>query len=278
MGMTMKPARNRNWAIYLSTGALAVVAAVAVYNLSSPFNKQHGFGDTPAEVLNRNGYLEIRPATNFGGPGTIVTVDLKTDNFVMMHPTCNMDWTEVSSLWQSSPSVNTNIASELSGEFKLGLDVLKRAGVDVGGNVINGIDMTFTNTKVLVLSDESRFGLEAKYLKGDCLHAVLRITEVDKKCVTQPISAMQADVNYHVKFSDKIDAGDKARILNKVSGALTSDGHTDTSDSVIGKGLFVGLKLDGAWCIVPNNGEPEKSVESLPTVQAAVVINHSATE
>jgi hypothetical protein len=272
----MKP--GSHWAIYLSTGALVVVGGIAVYNLTFPFNKQHGFGDTPAEVLNRNGYLEIRPATNFGGPGTIVTVDLKTDNFVMMHPTCNMDWTEVSSLWQSSPSVDTNIASELSGEFKLGLDMLERAGLDVGANVINEIDMTFTNTKVLVLSDESRFGLEAKYLKGDCLHAVLRITEVDKKCVTQPISAMQADINYRVKFSNKVDASDKEKILSKVSGALATDGRTDTSDSIIGKSLFVGMKLDGAWCIVPNNGEPEKSVESLPTAQAAVVINHSAAK
>jgi hypothetical protein len=83
-----------------ATGRSTSPREVAAYNLSSPFKKQHGFGATPAEVLNRNGYLEIRPATNFGGPGTIVTVDLKTDNFVMMHPTCNMDGTEVSSLWQ----------------------------------------------------------------------------------------------------------------------------------------------------------------------------------
>jgi hypothetical protein len=276
--MGMEPARKSHWAIYLSTGALVVVGGIAVYNLTFPFNKQHGFGDTPAEVLNRNGYLEIRPATNFGGPGTIVTVDLKTDNFVMMHPTCNMDWTEVSSLWQSSPSVDTNIASELSGEFKLGLDMLERAGLDVGANVINEIDMTFTNTKVLVLSDESRFGLEAKYLKGDCLHAVLRITEVDKKCVTQPISAMQADINYHVKFSNKVDASDKEKILSKVSGALATDGRTDTSDSIIGKSLFVGMKLDDAWCIVPNNGEPEKSVAGLPIAQASVVIDHSTRQ
>jgi hypothetical protein len=256
-------------------GAFVVVAALAAYNLLSPVNKQHEFGDTPAEVLNRNGYLEIRPATNFGGPGTIVTVDLKTDSFVMMHPTCNMDYAEVSSLWQSSPSVDTNIASELSGEFKLGLDMLKRVGLDIGGNVINEIDMTFTNTKVVVLSDESRFGLEARYLKGDCLHAVLRISEVDKKCVTQPISAMQADIEYHIKFSDKLDASDKAKIFNTVSGALATDGRTDKSDSIIGRGLFVGMKLDDAWCIVPNNGAPEKSVESLPTAQASVVIKHS---
>ena len=113
--------------------------------------------------------------------------------------------------------------------------MLERAGLDVGANVISEIDMTFTNTKVLVLSDEFRFGLEAKYLKGDCLHAVLRITEVDKKCVTQPISAMQADINYHVKFSNEVDASDKEKILSKVFGALATDGRTDTSDSIISR-------------------------------------------
>jgi hypothetical protein len=89
---------------------------------------------------------------------------------------------------------------------------------------------------------------------------------------------MQADINYHVKFSDKINASDKEKILSKVSGALATDGRTDTSDSIIGKSLFVGMKLDGAWCIVPNNGEPEKSVAGLPIAQASVVIDHSTRE
>jgi hypothetical protein len=89
---------------------------------------------------------------------------------------------------------------------------------------------------------------------------------------------MQADINYHVKFSDKVDASDKEKLLSKVSGALATDGRTDTSDSIIGKGLFVGMKLDGAWCIVPNNGDPEKSVAGLPIAQASVVIDHSTRE
>ena len=82
---------------------------------------------------------------------------------------------------------------------------------------------------------------------------------------------MQADVNYRVKFSDNIAAGDKAKVLGKVSGALATDGRTDTSDNIIGKALFVGLKLD-TWCIVPNDGQPEKSIASLPVTKASVVI------
>jgi hypothetical protein len=263
---------KRNWAIHLSAGAFVAVATVVAFNLLRPINNEHGSGNTPAQVLNRNGYLEIRPATNLGGPGIIVTVDLKTDNFAMIHPTCNMDWTEVSSLWESSPSVNTNIARELRGDFKVGADILKHVGLDIGSNVINEIDMTFENTKVIVLTDEARFGLQAKYLKGDCLNAVLRITSIYKQCVTQPISALQADIHYRVKFSDNINASEKEEILGKVSGALATDGSTDTSDSIIGKSLFVGLKLD-AWCIVPNNGESGKSIANVPTTNVSAVVD-----
>jgi hypothetical protein len=270
---TMAMGSKGNWAIHLSAGAFVAVATVAAFNLFLPFNKEHGSGDTPAQVLNRNGYLEIWPATNLGGPGIIVTVDLRTDNFAMIHPTCNMDWTEVSRLWESSPSVDTNIARELRGEFKVGADILKHVGLDIGSNVINEIDMTFENTKVIVLTDEARFGLQAKYLKGDCLNAVLRITSVNKQCVTQPISALQADIHYRVKFSDNIDASEKDKILGKVSGALATDGSTDRSDSIIGKSLFVGLKLD-AWCIVPNNGELGKSIASVATTNVSAVVDH----
>jgi hypothetical protein len=63
MEIAMRPARNKYWTIYLAAGAFVVVAALAAYNHLSPVNKQHEFGDTPAEVLNRNGYLEIRPGS-----------------------------------------------------------------------------------------------------------------------------------------------------------------------------------------------------------------------
>jgi hypothetical protein len=55
---------------------------------------------------------------------------------------------------------------------------------------------------------------------------------------------LQADIHYHVKFSDNVNASDKAKIIKKVSGALATEGHADTSDNIIGKGLFVGLRLD----------------------------------
>jgi hypothetical protein len=258
---------TRVWAIFALVGALIAVAGVAGY--LTAFKERQGFGRTAAEILRRNGYLLIRPATQLNGPGSIVTIESKTENFVELHPTCKMDAVEVTALWQSSPSVDTEFANELSAEFELGATLRELVGLNVGGQAVREINVKFENTRVVVLTDEERFGLSDKYMKNNCLHAVAHIASLGKGCVTQTISAMQADVRYRIKFSKNVSASEKAKILGEVSGALIEDGHSDSSDTIVGKGLFVGLKLD-AGCIVPNDGKHDsdadaKSIESLPT-------------
>jgi hypothetical protein len=253
----------------LLAGALVAAAGGGVY-LVAAWNGTSRIGETPGEILRRSGYLEIRPAANVGGPGTLITIDAKTNDYVMLHPTCNMDWQEIADLWQSSPTPDTEIAHQLEGEFKLDAQALKNAGFNLSAGAVDALNIRFENTKVVWLSDESRMDLGARYLKDNCLKAVLQVNSKDRKCVTQPISAMQADVIYRVEFSHDVTASEKAKVLGVMSGALTSSGTASGTDSVVGKGLFVGLKLD-AWCIVPNDGQPGASVASLPTVAAAPV-------
>jgi hypothetical protein len=245
-------------------GLIAVVG-IGGYFVISAWDGGGRTGVTPADILRRNGYLEIRPATTVGGPGTLITIDVKTNDYVMLHPTCNMDWPAIAQLWQTSPTSDTEIAHELEGEFELGAQALKEAGFDVSAGAVEALDIKFQNTKVVWLSDETRMDIGSRYLKDNCLKAVLQVTDKDKKCVTQPISAMQADVAYRVKFSDGVAASEKAKVLGGISGAVAGGGTTTGSDSVAGKGLFVGLKLNG-WCIVPNDGkQPGASVAALPT-------------
>lgn len=253
----------------LLAGALIAAAGGGVY-LVAAWSGTSRVGETPGDILRRSGYLEIRPAANVGGPGTLVTIDAKTNDYVMLHPTCNMDWQEIADLWQSSPTPDTEIAHQLEGEFKLDAQALRDGGFSLSAGAVNALNIRFENTKVIWLSDESRMDLGARYLKDDCLKTVVQVNSKDKKCVTQPISAMQADVIYRVEFSHDVTASEKAKVLGDVSGALTTSGAASGSDSVVGKGLFVGLKLD-AWCIVPNDGHPGASVASLPTVATAPV-------
>ncbi len=265
-------------AVLLLAGTLILVGGVAVYLRAT---QKPNEGHTPAEVLKRNGYLEIRPAMKLNGPGTIVTVEQKTDDFVMLHPTCKMDAAELSALWQSSPSVDTAVANELSGEFELSANLLERLGLNLGGHAIREINIKFENTRVVFLTDEERFGLSSKYLRDNCLLAVTQIASIDKKCVTQPISAIQADVSYRIKFSNNVAASEKAKILAKtkvigeVSGSSAANERADSTDAIIGKELFVGLKLN-AGCIVPNDGMHDsdvdaKSIENLPTNKIGTV-------
>ena len=255
----------------LPLAGLIAVVGVGAYFVIDAWGGSSRAGVTPADVLRRNGYLEIRPATNVGGPGTLITIDVKTSDYVMLHPTCNMDWQEITQLWQTSPTQDTEIAHQLEGEFKLGAQALKEAGFDLSANAVEALNIKFQNTKVVWLSDETRMDLGNRYLKDNCLKAVLQVTDKDKKCVTQPISAMQADVAYRVKFSDGVAASEKAKVLGGISGAVAGGGATTGSDSVAGKGLFVGLKLNG-WCIVPNDGKQAgTSVAELPTSTTVAV-------
>jgi len=249
----------------LPLAGLIAVVGVGGYFVISAWGGGGRTGITPADILRSNGYLEIRPATNVGGPGTLITIDVKTNDYVMVHPTCNMDWQEVTQLWQTSPTSDTEVAHQLEGEFKLGAQALKEAGFDLSANAVEALSIKFQNTKVVWLSDETRMDLGSRYLKDSCLKAVLQVTDKDKKCVTQPISAMQADVAYRVKFSDGVAASEKAKVLGGISGTIAGSGGATGDDSVTGKALFVGLKLNG-WCIVPNDGKQTgASVAALPT-------------
>lgn len=257
--------RKNTGARVLPLVGLLVVVGVGGFFVIRAWDAGGRTGVTPADILRRNGYLEIRPATNVGGPGTLITIDVKTPDYVMLHPTCNMDWQEIAQLWQTSPTSDTEIAHQLEGEFKLGAQALKEAGFDLSADAVESLNIKFQNTKVVWLSDETRMDLGSRYLKDNCLKAVLQVTDKDKKCVTQPISAMQADVAYRVKFSDGVAASEKAKVLGGISGAVAGSGATTGTDSVAGKALFVGLKLN-AWCIVPNDGKQSgTSVAELPT-------------
>jgi hypothetical protein len=245
---------------------VAAVAAYYFYRIIVPSN-EHQLGETPTDILKRNGYLEIRPASNLVGPGMLVTIDDKTPDFVMMHATCNMDLNEVVGLWQSSPTVDTQIANQLEGEFKIGVAMLKKIGINVNANAVDEVNLKFTNTKVIALTDESRFSLRSKYLKDSCLDTVRSMilqAGDGKTCVTQPISAMQADIEYRIKFSTSASADEQEKILRDINLKATIGGREDAKGLVIGKSLFVGLKLD-AYCIVPNDGHSGgKSVADLP--------------
>ena len=253
---------------YLAALDAAIAAGVGIFFVVSAVESPKPAGETPSDILRRSGYLEIRPAADVGGPGTLITIDVKTNDYVMLHPTCNMDWQEIAALWQTSPTSDTEIAHQLEGEFKINADALKSAGFNLSADAVRALHIKFQNTRVVWLSDETRMDLGSRYLKDNCLKAVVQVTSRDKKCVTQPISAMQADVAYRVEFSDGVAASEKEKVLGGVSGALTGSGSTTGKDSVVGKNLFVGLKLNG-WCIVPNDGQPGASVASLPVSATA---------
>lgn len=266
---------NKIWSIAVPAALFAVVAAVGVLSLPSPPPTKT---ITIGEVLKKWGYLEIRPAANQNGPGILSTLDTRGDDYVMLHPTCNMDRKEVSSKWDISDTTDSDLKNTLNARFKLGADLL--ASIGLSGGAVSDIEVKFENTKILTMTDESRRALESEYVKGACLDAIKAITVVDRLCVTQPFSAVQTDVNYHVTFTRNIAAEAKTKILGDISGVLSTGGRAENGDDIVGKGLFVGLKLSNS-CIVFDEhtpDQPQKTVAMVPVSKAGIATNPTSAE
>src|SRR5205823_1200108 len=100
------------------------------------------FAPTPAEthesldnILTRNGYLEMRPASRFDGPGTFATIDKITSTYIMLHPTCVLPQDELEKSWNESPTYHTNVTEQLRGTFDAGINLVNKLNVGLGGNL-----------------------------------------------------------------------------------------------------------------------------------------------
>ena len=266
---------NKLWSVAVPAAMFALVAAIGVHYLPPPPPPEP---ITIAEVLKKWGYLEIRPAANQNGPGILSTLDRRADDYVMLHPTCNMDRDDVSSKWDISDTTDSDLRNTLNARFKLGADLL--ASIGLSGSAVSDIEVKFENTKILTMTDESRKALELKYVKGTCLDAIKAITLVDRLCVTQPFSAVQTDVNYHVTFTNNIAAEAKTRILGNISGVLSTGGRAENGDRIVGKGLFVGLKLNNSCIVIDEHtpDQPQKTVAMVPVSKAGVATSPTSAE
>lgn len=242
------PAKNRSL-IYASTG-LVLATAIAVgafmfFSITPPVSAA-----TPAEILARNGYLEIRPASKLNGPGTLNTVEVKTDSYVILHRTCRMDMAEIEALWATSQTTRENVAQQLEGRFNADSSLITRARLKVGVSKIKNIVVSFSNTKIVQLDDETVFILQRKYLKDTCEQVIRQLIK-NNKCVTQPYEVLRSDLVYAVDYDQGISEEEKAKLTDMIIAEISTNAKRADSDTITGENLFFGIKLS-VGCIVLN--------------------------
>jgi hypothetical protein len=205
---------------------------------------------TPGDILIRYGYREIRPASTLNGPGTINAIDHVTSTYLMLHRACRMDMKEIENAWEDSPTIGESLGEELNGKFNLPAATLATMKVKVGYDKIQNVTISFSNTRIIQLDDETLFNIREKYFTGNCAEIIKEYYDRNV-CVTQPFEVLRSDITYIIDYQNNVSAEDQAKITTKLQADLSLDAKQTDNDKISGQNIFVGIKMSEV-CIVPN--------------------------
>lgn len=178
---------------------LLIVAGLLALSWKALFAKPPVREATPGEILVRYGYREIRPASTLNGPGTINAIDHVTSTYLMLHRACKMEMKEIEDTWAASPTIGESLGEELNGQFNLPSVTLATMKAKAGFNKIKNVTISFSNTRVIQLDDESLLNIRKKYFTGDCAE-VIRGYYKRNICVTQPFEVLRSDIEYIIDY------------------------------------------------------------------------------
>ena len=125
--------------------ALAIAAVMIYFQSPTTLN----------DVLNQYGYQEIVPPSKFHGPGTFNSVEQLSDQSVKLYPTCNMDPSVLSKLWEESPTVNHELMAQLSRGVAISSDLLKSLSISLSVSQAKDAHLSLQNMKILLLNEQS---------------------------------------------------------------------------------------------------------------------------
>lgn len=238
----------RNVLISASSGIFLAGAAAVAYVWLSP---------TPAEtrepldnVLSRSGYLELRPASRFGGPGSFGTVDKITSTYIMLHPTCALPQDELEKTWNESPTNDSNLTEQLSGTFGASIGLVEKINQSLGSNLVTTVKVSLANARIILVPDEVIYSLRDKYLRDNCEKTIIRLTKMGSS-VCQTSSTLMADIVYKIEYNNAVTDNIKARLTDKIAAEVALGGKRVDQNTLSGEKLFVGIKLSQE-CIIIN--------------------------
>ncbi|MCX6583267.1 MAG: hypothetical protein NT166_24080 [Candidatus Aminicenantes bacterium] len=211
--------------------------------------------------LNEYGYIELRPPTKLVPPGTLVKV-IKTDPMIVgiVCPQKSSLGEEVKNVILESDSNVSEVAKEITGKFNINFNYLKKMDSKNKYSGVKQIKINLSNVKILEIPDDAVFD-NLRYRSNGCKTALVARKASNEK-VTLIKSVIQADVNYIIEFSEKLNADAKMKITKGLAIELGADIETVTTNSAKGKNLYWGIRDDKFLA--------EVTLESLPPTGGSI--------
>ncbi len=208
---------------------------------------------TVGDLLQQQGYWEIVPPAEFHVPGTINTIEVRSDGKIELHPTCKIDSALLDRMTRSSRTIDRTLAERLNKGVDVSGRMKELVSIGMGGNKARRINMSLLNSSILNLADEDLILVRREVIKGACQEAIVgNINNGAKVCQTR--EAFRGDLVYDITYEQGISADEKAKLTADAAAKLGFDLAQGQTDQMIGKGLIYGVKLapDGILLNTPN--------------------------
>jgi len=235
-----------NKRVPIAMGAIACVAA-------SIWLWPPGKGFALADLLDEQGYWEVDAPADFYLPGTINTIEVRSNGRMALHSTCTIDPELLAKLTVQSRTIDRTLTERLNKKFDIKGQMQDLVSAAIGGNKARSMDMSLRNSSILDLTDQALLQLRHEIIKGGCEEAIaLNINSGARVCQTR--SALRADLIYDITYQRGLSVEEQAKLTADAAATLKLDADQGRTDRLSGNGLIYGVKLmpGGIFLDTPN--------------------------
>ncbi len=202
-----------------------------------------------ADLLGEQGYWEIAAPAEFYVPGTINTIEVRSDGKIELHPTCTIDPELLAKMTLKSRTIDRDLAQRLDKKFDVSAQLQDLVSAGMGGKKTAKLNMSFRNSSILNVADEDLWRVQREVVKEACREAIeWNINNGGRVCQTR--SALKGDFVYDISYQEGISAEEKGKLTADLAATLKLAADQDRSDRMLGNGLIYGVKLMPAGIVL----------------------------
>ncbi len=199
-------------------------------------------GKQPDSIYDRAGFVKLLPATAYHAPGSFNTVESERNDSVTLHPTCEINPAEFEDRIIRADALDETLKHALAAGYSIAPAQWGELELSLNLDAVKDIRVSYTHSKVWMLTAQTVRDLRKKYLRGACQEAIVyELKKGYKVCQTK--SVIISDVVYRVSLDSNVVTGAEIMDVEVGAGGI----HT-----VEGKQIFHAVKLDEA-CLLLND-------------------------
>jgi hypothetical protein len=214
-----------------AVGALAVVGVFIWFIL--PLGKDLALVD----LLSEQGYWETAPPADYYLPGTINSIEVRSDGRIAIHPTCKIDTELLDRVTLHSRTVDRTLAERLNKGFDISDRIEGILPFEIKAHKAKKLSLSLQNSSILQISDEELLLVRKEIIKDTCQEAIeWNLNNGATVCQTR--AALKGDLVYRLIYEDGGSGHEGGNAL-----PLDVETNQSNTDQIIGKGLIYGVSF-----------------------------------